>query len=168
MGRGPNWTSDEITILKAHYSIKERCEVEALLPNRGWKAIRHKAEKLRLFRPLNAVPNENLSVADLVYCAGLFDGEGSVFIRKRDVKSKYPSYYLEISVTNTHLPTIQWIKGLWGLGTVRLKKNKEEKAEIGIAIQEFKRQTAKIWGGRRPVTLIKEEQRLVKLLRGVL
>lgn len=52
MGRGYGWTDEEIAVLRAHYETGQRCDIELLLPNRQWKAIRTKAEKLGLLRLL--------------------------------------------------------------------------------------------------------------------
>jgi len=194
MGRGYGWTDEEIAVLRAHYETGQRCDIELLLPNRQWKAIRTKAEKLGLLRPFKGVlPNQNISVADLSYFASLFDGEGSIMLRKL-VRFKQ-AYVLELSLTNTHLPTLQWTKELWGVGSIRLKKApksrrpawewqtsgnqalyvlkpilpflkiKKQEGEIGVAFQELKRQTRTVWGQHRPLTFVKEEQRLAKILK---
>jgi len=194
MARGLSWTSEETGILIARYGTGQRGDIQALLPKRNWKAIRTKAERLKLLRRFKGVlPNQNISVADLSYFAGLFDGEGSVMLRKL-IRSNQ-AYALELSLTNTHLPTLQWIKELWGVGSIRLKKApksrrpawewrtsgnqalyvlkptlrflkiKKQEAEIGVAFQELKRQTRTVWGSHRPLTLVEEEQRLAKILK---
>ncbi len=119
------------------------------------------------------------SVADLAYFAGFFDGEGSIslspYSNTRGERKKR-AYYLRISIVNTHLPTLQWIKDIWNLGTINIHcfeerrklrgewrassnqalhilrltlpflRAKREQAEIAIAFQEMKSRTAKVFG----------------------
>lgn len=195
---GNSWTPNEIAVLRQHYCVKSVSDMETLLPNRTWVAIRHKAQRLELWRPLKTTsPNQNLSVADLAYFAGLFDGEGSVILCKQPRPTpKRQTYFLSASLANTHLPTLQWVRELWGIGTIRPMKRykeswkprwqwvatsnqalyvlrlilpflkiKKQEAEIGIAFQEFKLKTVQTWGWNRPTPLVKEEERLVNLLR---
>ncbi len=62
--------------------------------------------------------------------AGMLDGEGEIAIRKRSQyrhKVTKAGFYLIIRVTNTHLPAIQKIKEMWGMGTLHLRKDRQEK-----------------------------------------
>lgn len=119
------------------------------------------------------------SVADLAYFAGFFDGEGSISLSLQSNtkgKRKRRAYYLRITIVNTYLPTLQWIKSLWGLGTInphcpeeglkprwewRASSNqalhilratlpflqvKREQVEIAIAFQELKSRVSKTCG----------------------
>ncbi len=114
------WSPDEIAILRQRYCLTSISEMQALLPHRTWVAIRHKAQRLELWRPLKtAAPHSNLSVADLAYFAGFFDGEGSVILHKQHSSTpQRQTYSLCVSLANTHLPTLQWVKELWGIGTI--------------------------------------------------
>jgi hypothetical protein len=55
-----------------------------------------------------AVDNEALA-----YLAGLFDGEGSIFILRKERNRRY-SYWLEISITNTDAALIEWVQSVVG------------------------------------------------------
>lgn len=53
-------------------------------------------------------------IATLAYAAGLFDGEGSIIIRKRTQRGCLaPVYSLHVSVANTDLPIIEWLQEAW-------------------------------------------------------
>jgi len=72
-----------------------------------------------------------LSRVDLVYTAGLFDGEGCISIPKTKPSLKYrritPSYELQIKITNNYLPVLDWLKENYGgsiyLHSVKLPRN---------------------------------------------
>ena len=55
----------------------------------------------------------NTIIYDIVYTAGLFDGEGNISIHKA-TKKKYTEYYLAIAIVNTHLPTMEYLKERFG------------------------------------------------------
>jgi len=59
---------------------------------------------------------------DIIYIAGLFDGEGHITISKNVYKNKKwnPAYYLSIGITNTDKQILEWIKVIVGTGRVRL------------------------------------------------
>ncbi len=48
-------------------------------------------------------------MVDLSYAAGLFDGEGSIFILKAN-----QTYFLTVSITNTNLDVLREIQKLVG------------------------------------------------------
>jgi hypothetical protein len=58
-------------------------------------------------------PVPSFDVATLAYVAGLFDGEGSIVIgyNKPDATRgrKVPSYWLQVGITNTDRPLIDWL-----------------------------------------------------------
>lgn len=62
----------------------------------------------------------NLRVHDLVYFAGLFDGEGSVGIYLGTVKARsiHQTYTLKLCITNTHKPVMEWVQLTFG-GSLR-------------------------------------------------
>ena len=51
------WSNEEIAILKENYSKKPE-EIQKLIPNRPWSAIRQKALDLKLTRPSLWTPQE--------------------------------------------------------------------------------------------------------------
>ena len=48
-----------------------------------------------------------MSLSDIAYMAGIFDGEGSVTISAEAKRAK--NYYLRATVTNTNEPLMKWI-----------------------------------------------------------
>lgn len=54
----------------------------------------------------------NLTETDKAYIAGLFDGEGSIFIvrQKPGGSNTYPSYSLRATISNNDLKVLQWTK----------------------------------------------------------
>jgi hypothetical protein len=65
-----------------------------------------------------STPVPSFDVATLAYVAGLFDGEGSIVIgcNKPDAVwgRKVPSYWLQVSITNTDRPLIDWLHATFG------------------------------------------------------
>lgn len=66
-----------------------------------------------------------LTVADLAYIAGLFDGEGSVEIRCC-VMPYGPKYNLRLTVGNTNQEIISWLHSLFG-GFVQSKPPRQRR-----------------------------------------
>jgi hypothetical protein len=64
----------------------------------------------------------SISNEDKSYIAGLFDGEGCVHIGGRRHNS---SYNLEVSIANTNLEVLEWIKSIFG-GYVKTHKKAKE------------------------------------------
>ena len=59
-----------------------------------------------------------MTIEELAYTAGLVDGEGSVAIC---YDRKQPEYSLQVTVTNTHRETLEWLAEEYG-GLVYAKK----------------------------------------------
>jgi hypothetical protein len=57
-----------------------------------------------------------LSTETLAYVAGLFDGEGSIVIACSPGRTKQsnPSYWLQVSITNTDKQLIEWLHATFG------------------------------------------------------
>lgn len=64
--------------------------------------------------------NKNLTTTELSYIAGFFDGEGCIFLKK-SIKGKNYSYSLQIRVSATYVPTLEFVRDAFG-GTVHLEK----------------------------------------------
>ena len=67
--------------------------------------------------------------SDLVYIAGLFDGEGCVECKQRPVLRKdrkghptYNQWYIRVEMTSTSEETIRWVYDTLGFGWWREKK----------------------------------------------
>ena len=58
---------------------------------------------------------KGLTSEQLAYIAGLFDGEGTLVIGKYFIKRQVnPAYRGFMAITNTHVPTLQYVKSLIG------------------------------------------------------
>jgi hypothetical protein len=110
------WLEKEKQILREFYSVLPREELLQLLPYRSWKAVKEKASLLGLKRdpPITLKP---LSEAQRAYIAGIIDGEGCIYFR-----NCCNHYYFEVSVTNTDIKLINWLKETTGLGSVSKDK----------------------------------------------
>ena len=52
---------------------------------------------------------------DVIYLAGIIDGEGSISIARSHSNRGYsPSYRVRLLVSNTYMPLLEWIQSLWG------------------------------------------------------
>ena len=70
------------------------------------------------------------NLEDYVYLAGLFDGEGSLYILhripKEHEKEKSPRFWLQMQIGMTDKPVIDWLKDTFG-GSVLTEHHKEER-----------------------------------------
>src|SRR3990167_4700333 len=58
---------------------------------------------------------------ELAYIAGLFDGEGTIFIEGKKSYAKgaiSKTHYLQLSIANTHKETIDWVKSFLCFGQI--------------------------------------------------
>ena len=67
--------------------------------------------------------------SDIVYIAGLFDGEGSVsykqYMRKRKHNKKaYPTWQIRLEIAMTDKSLLLWLHEVLGVGTVNVKRYK--------------------------------------------
>jgi hypothetical protein len=111
------WLEKEQQILRKFYPCLTREKLLQLLPRRSWKAIETKASLLGLKRdpPVTIKP---LSEAQKAYIAGIIDGEGSITIY-----ANTGNYcYFEVTVTNTNIKLINWLKETTGLGKISKDK----------------------------------------------
>lgn len=67
-----------------------------------------------LYRKVN-----KLSPVNAAYIAGIIDGEGTVTLT---VKQKGGTHHLAVTISNTDLPLLQYIKNLIGAGKLTTKK----------------------------------------------
>jgi LAGLIDADG endonuclease len=70
-----------------------------------------------------------MKIADKAYIAGFFDGEGSISIRKQNVKYYSVSYYPSVSIVNTHKPVIKYIQNFYG-GVLSLHSQYETRRRV--------------------------------------
>jgi hypothetical protein len=108
------WSAEEVRTLIENYGKVGKEELLALLPNKTWKAIMNKANRLGSNKPrrkLNSffAPQKIglISHDDLLYLAGLFDGEGSFVLHRK--KGRLYGYAPCITITNTSKELIEWV-----------------------------------------------------------
>lgn len=89
--------------------------------------------------------NSNIPFEVLAWVAGLIDGEGCIYIRKRTEKApsrkeRSPSYALSLTVKMTHKPTIEELKNIFGVGRIHRetpgKLNKKVSWRWAVSTQE--------------------------------
>lgn len=83
-------------------------------PRRG-QSICSVACARRIRRRKSLAHCQPLSVADAAWLAGFLDGEGSIMLITRHQKE---GIYLRITYANTHLPTLEHIAQLTGIGSI--------------------------------------------------
>jgi len=64
----------------------------------------------------------NIKPEEIAYIAGLFDGEGSIYITKGKKQ-----YFLTVSITNTDLYVLEFIKNLLYIGKISKSPDKNMK-----------------------------------------
>lgn len=88
---GARWTDAEKTVVREHWRSAALPQVRALLPGRTEKAIRHKGYLLSGHRRRNwkdsKPPTERPTIRQIVWAAGIYEGEGSISRRKAMHKS---------------------------------------------------------------------------------
>lgn len=66
-----------------------------------------------------------MNQTEAAYLAGVFDGEGSVFMHAHALRG-YPEYYCGVSITNSHSGLIEQVMAWLGCGTVTRTKPAKE------------------------------------------
>lgn len=82
----------------------------------------------------------NISETDKAYIAGLLDGEGSIGMFICNQKQLLtPTYYLQVSITNTHKGVLVWLTALLGVGRLseKLHGNKRWKRSYNWRLSGF-------------------------------
>jgi LAGLIDADG-like domain len=106
----------------------------------------------------------DLSETVRAYIAGLFDGEGSIYIGLQANSRSIPLHFLEISITNTDKGVLEWIKEKCG-GRITKKAQVKERYRKPIwAWKASSRQAASFLGCIKPYLRIKTEQADVAIM----
>jgi intein/homing endonuclease len=139
------WSNGEIKILAENYVKMSRNELLTLLPGRSWKAIRNKATYLSKPRPRRKIDSffaprriGNLSHDDLLYLAGIFDGEGSFVLNRK--KGRVYGFAPNVLITNTSKELMEWISKTLGVPYSKFnigKRGKNWKKAYRISIQRI-------------------------------
>lgn len=129
----PHWTEAEIDLLRKYYLTSDISSIQKLFPNRSWRAILHKANRLQYggtpiihrFRPVS-IPD--LSLEKRCYVAGIIDGEGTITIAfYRPVKKDkiMPNMMPIILVSNSNKDLIDYLHPLLLGSTIKTAKETE-------------------------------------------
>jgi len=131
------WTKDEVELLRREYP-NTRTDVLAMKLNRSYSATSQMARCLGLKKTQEYLSKmksevspsrkyaierakqirEEISVVDLSYIAGLFDGEGSITICIKKDKHRVRNLLLEIQIANSNKEILDWVRELFKLGCV--------------------------------------------------
>jgi len=96
---------------------------------------------------------------DKAYLAGLVDGEGHIGITtamQQKNGEAWRTHCLIVTVSNTHLETLAWVKSLWQ-GTLVIRKQPTGKVPIGN-LRWSSRQAAEVLNDLQPYIRIKATQ----------
>jgi hypothetical protein len=74
-GKNSDWTAEETALVKAHYATMPKFQLMALLPDRGWHAIRSLGIKLKIGRIQGKVPSSEQTIQGLDIFASYSDVE---------------------------------------------------------------------------------------------
>ncbi len=96
------------------------------------------------------------NVAEAAYLAGFLDGEGTISVRKY-----YNNFRLELSVANTHLPTLESIKSLYG-GRI-LQRKEAYRRKILYELRWSASSAAKVLKSIEPYLITKKEHCTIAL-----
>jgi hypothetical protein len=133
------WTEEEIEKLKSIYSFETKEEILKALPRRTWDAITTRAQMMKLHRSqrIGQVKAANIKKMDentLNYIAGFIDGEGCFGLSYMGKGNIVP----RISIANTNLEVLSWIKESVGFGAVAPRKGRTKPC-YEYYVQGFKR-----------------------------
>ncbi len=140
----PHWSEKEIQILQEYYSTRNKEELLKFLPGRSWTSISHRASRLGQARSSVVHYLRNRQIGTLihdeaVYIAGLLDGEGMLTISVKGGRIKQGSavYPLTpiISLTNSHIGLIEWLRPRLGGCTLKSPYTKGSKWKVIYTLQ---------------------------------
>lgn len=127
----PHWTDEDIDLLKRYYETRSKEEVVKLFPERSWSSLRHKAERLKVYRAsvkhyLRPKRIGELQHDDKVYVAAITDGEGMITVsvkknRADPHKGGSPLTPL-IGISNSKKELIDWLHSILFGSTIKTGK----------------------------------------------
>ena len=132
----PHWTDKEIDLLRRYYSTSDIASLEKLFPNRSWRAILHKANRLQYggtpiihrFRPVS-IPD--LSLERKCYVAGVIDGEGTITVAiRKSPKNILPNMTPMVLVSNSNKDLIDYLHPLLLGSTLKTAKENEIRKSV--------------------------------------
>ena len=132
------WSKEQEQYVVDHYD-GNGSELAKVLPFTG-AAIRNKAKRLGVknnghFHNVKPIPCNELSLEDLYYIAGFFDGEGSIFRHQK---------HFRCSMANSDRDVIEWIHGKIGIGKTRVFKARKHQHLDSHVLDIFV--VGEVWG----------------------
>lgn len=94
-----------------------------------------------------------IDLFDVAYSAGFFDGEGSIHI------GAGPRYALQVSITNTYPPILEWLQERWGGKIYEASNNRSQLTDYPRKCQ------ALWWNGRAAAAVLQEFEPYIKVKR---
>lgn len=108
-----SWTPDEDQFLKDNYGEIPTRKIAKKL-ERTLLSIRNRIEVLNLWHhnqiQISEAPEFHLSEPEAAYLAAIIDGEGALSVSVSWRRKNYPGITVALSITNTNLELIEWIR----------------------------------------------------------
>ena len=150
------WSKEEIDLLIKEYPNTKTEELAQKL-NRTYGSVSKMARRLGLKKTLEYLSRMKSEISpsrkrtmerakqieheiqkeDLIYIAGLFDGEGSVTLCVKKDKHRIKNVFLEAQIANTNREVLEWIKNLFKLGSI-YKGNKVRKQTYHYFVAQWR------------------------------
>jgi hypothetical protein len=94
---------------------------------------------------------------DLAYVAGLFDGEGCVTVSRHQTTTAF-THQAQITITNTDREILEWVQGLFGLGSIQVKPSYSDRHSAGYTWVASSRQARDFLLAVSPYLRVKRQQ----------
>lgn len=91
---------------------------------------------------------DNYNETDLAYIAGYIDGEGTFSVGKG---------FIEVQIANTHLPTLDWLRRLFG-GSIARQNNRPENYKPAYSLRLRSRKAERLCKDILPYLDQKQEE----------
>jgi len=130
------WSPDEEDFLRKHWRSLTARELAKRL-GRSYHSVRNKLHKLGLAVPrskISASKSLDLSIREICYLAGLFDGDGSIILNVTDKGWRGWEFTHSISFTNTHLATVDFVAEKLGFRSRRVRQRLKRGKPVGEAV----------------------------------
>ena len=135
----PHWTDDDIDLLQKYYQTRSKEDLQKIFPNRSWKSISHRANRLKIVRAsiisrLRPKRIGNLVLVVKVYVAGLLDGEGMITVsvkkNKADPQKGGSPLTPVISISNTKKELMVWLSTNVAGCTIKTDYDTEKRKDV--------------------------------------
>ena len=100
----------------------------------------------------------NLPETTKSYIAGIYDGEGSMYIGLQSRSGRVPTHFLEISIANTDKPLLDWVQSVCGGRVSKKGTVKNGHTKPGWTWKASSRQAALFLSCLRPYLRVKASQ----------